>query len=243
MIKLIKGDEPEYLSLRAATWLSALNDAIANYGQYNAIPEKEKESLIAHYRHESVKSVLFPTSYQKCAFCECIPDDGGNFVQVEHFYPKSQYPQFCFTWDNFLPCCGKCNLAKGSLDTLNTPIINPYKDEPSEHIYILLLRVKSKPDSVIGQNSIKELNLNSNRLIKARRNLLAEIEIIFEKIASKIDEVDNASTPRRKENRLFELSEFIDELDELMHPSHAYSFFCREIILSEPEYMQAKAYF
>ncbi|WP_071784478.1 HNH endonuclease family protein [Serratia fonticola] len=241
MIKLIKCKEPDYLVNRSANWLLELNKAIDIYGSYESIPEKEKESLVAHYRHNNIKSALFPTSYNKCAFCECIPDEGGNFVQVEHFYPKSLYPIYCFDWDNFLPCCGKCNLAKSNLDTFVNPIINPYKDDPSDHLYVSLLRIKSKPDSIIGWNSVKELRLNGSRLINARRNLLGNIENLIERVGDQITKVVNAPSSRTRDNRLAELSDLVDELELLMCPSHAYSFFCKEIILSEPEYSKAKA--
>ncbi|GBU12700.1 hypothetical protein AwEntero_13010 [Enterobacterales bacterium] len=139
-----------------------------------------------------------------------------------------------------MPCCGRCNLAKSDLDTVIKPIINPYIDEPSDHLYVSLLKIKSKPGSIPGVNTVIELDLNNSRLITARGYLLSEIENITERISRKIIEFKNSTTVRVKSNRLGELLNLIDDLEDLMHPSHAYSFFCRAIIKSEDEYEQAK---
>lgn len=61
MIKLNKSVEPEYLTTHAAQWLLSLNNAIKTYGDYESIPKKEKDSLVAYYRHDKIKLVLFPT--------------------------------------------------------------------------------------------------------------------------------------------------------------------------------------
>ncbi|MBN3054485.1 HNH endonuclease family protein [Pectobacterium brasiliense] len=241
MIKLTKCSEPEYLSSRSSQWSSALNEAIFLHGNYDSIPENEKESLISHYRHQKIKDALFITSHHKCAFCECIPEYGGNFIQIEHFYPKSIYPELCFSWDNFLPSCNKCNLSKSNLDTNLTPIINPYDDEPSDHLYISLLKFKPLNDSVLGCNTVQELKLNSSRHINTRGRLLGEIENITEKIREKIEELNNATTKRVTDNRRVELMDLVEELDFLMSPAHIYSFFCKQIIMLEPEYALAKS--
>ncbi|QPK01428.1 hypothetical protein IDM36_04625 [Enterobacter mori] len=241
MIKLTKCPEPNYLTIRGAQWAQSLNDAVVLHGGYDSIPEKDKDSLTAHYRNQNIKDVLFPTSHNKCAFCECIPEDGGNFIQIEHFYPKSLYPHLCFSWDNFLPSCNKCNLAKSTLDTIVTPIVNPYIVEPSDHIYVSLLKLKARDNSKLGEDTVKELKLNSSRHIKARRNLLEDIENLTERLQEKMDELNAAGTKRIRDNRFGELLELVEELDSLMLPNQPYSFFCRQIILSEPEYVEAKA--
>ncbi|ELQ6046419.1 hypothetical protein R2200_002023 [Cronobacter malonaticus] len=240
MIKLDKCPEPNYLATRAVQWTTNLNNAVNLYGSYDAIPKKEKDSLTEHYRHQHIKDALFPTSFNKCAFCECIPEDGGNFIQIEHYFPKSIYPSLCFSWDNFLPSCNKCNLAKSILDTVATPIINPYVDEPSQYLYVSLLKLKTLNGSQLGSDTIKELKLNSSRHINARRDLLADIEKLTERLQDKIDEFNHANTQRLRDNRLGELQELLEELDFFMRPDQPYSFFCKQIILNEPEYIEAK---
>lgn len=46
---------------------------------------------------------------QRCMYCEDSKCD-----EVEHFYPKDLYPQFCFQWSNYLYACGTCNGPKNN---------------------------------------------------------------------------------------------------------------------------------
>ena len=42
-----------------------------------------------------------------CIYCETNTQN-----QIDHFRPKACYPEDVFKWENFLPACGVCNLAK-----------------------------------------------------------------------------------------------------------------------------------
>jgi uncharacterized protein (TIGR02646 family) len=46
---------------------------------------------------------------RRCMYCE---DNSG--YQVEHFRPKSIYPELVFAWENYLYACGVCNGPKGN---------------------------------------------------------------------------------------------------------------------------------
>ena len=76
-------------------WTKELKDNIKKYGGYENIPLDIKNSMWVHYRHKDIKEKLFACSYQKCAFCESKPAESGN-IEVEHFKPKSLYPDFAF---------------------------------------------------------------------------------------------------------------------------------------------------
>jgi len=41
---------------------------------------------------------------RRCNYCEDSAADEG-----EHFYPKDLYPEYCFSWGNYLYSCGRCN--------------------------------------------------------------------------------------------------------------------------------------
>ena len=49
------------------------------------------------------------SGHLRCMFCE---DSCSN--EIEHFHPKSIYPEFTFDWDNFLYACGICNPLKNN---------------------------------------------------------------------------------------------------------------------------------
>lgn len=61
----------------------------------------------------------------KCAYCEIlVPKD------IEHFFPKSKFPDRMFRWDNFLRACKNCNTEK--LDTFTPLLLDPCSDEPTK---------------------------------------------------------------------------------------------------------------
>ena len=59
-----------------------------------------------------------------------------DFGDVEHIKPKSpsKFPELEFEWENLGIACGKCNLAKHDKYFVETPFIDPYLEEPSDHL-------------------------------------------------------------------------------------------------------------
>ena len=60
---------------------------------------------------KSVKHALIDmcSGAHRCMYCE---DSAAN--EVEHFRPKSLYPELVFAWMNYLYVCGICNKAKSN---------------------------------------------------------------------------------------------------------------------------------
>ncbi|MCK6522098.1 HNH endonuclease [Myxococcota bacterium] len=72
----------------------------------------------------------------KCAMCE-----RAGAKQVEHFCPRSIYPERTYLWSNLLLICGACNHHKSDLDPFNpaaadggAALLDPAVDIPEEHI-------------------------------------------------------------------------------------------------------------
>ena len=75
-------------------------------------------------------------SNQKCAYCEGRLDLKSDYMEVEHFRDKKDYPNDVLIWENLLPSCKHCNGNKSSHDVVSEPIINPFVDVPREHIFL-----------------------------------------------------------------------------------------------------------
>ncbi|OQY54394.1 MAG: hypothetical protein DRR08_10845 [Candidatus Parabeggiatoa sp. nov. 2] len=60
---------------------------------------------------------LLKMSSDKCCYCECNVTEESNYLEVEHFQPKSLYPDKVVVWDNLLPSCKRCNGTKRDHDT------------------------------------------------------------------------------------------------------------------------------
>jgi hypothetical protein len=71
----------------------------------------------------------------KCAYCES-KITVVTYGAIEHFYPKSQYPDLTFTWKNLLLSCDKCNDAnhKGTNFPLDDITGNPLLIDPTDGV-------------------------------------------------------------------------------------------------------------
>lgn len=243
MIRINKpGTPPKILLDKQKEWTNELLQAISEYGSYSDIPKSEKEKLLHHYRHDEIKILLFQCSYDKCAFCECIPGEGGN-IEVEHFAPKSIYHKLAFEWDNFLPVCRKCNEAKSNFDTLKEPIVNPTKEDPEEFFDFNLINIvpsSNPPNLKIALTTIKVCNLNSTRLFKARADLLYHLSIYQEELSNWLQEIDSADTDLKRKNRITKLINSIDAIDMLGMEEEKYSAFCKNFLFKSEIYNRAK---
>ncbi|MBJ8369107.1 hypothetical protein [Citrobacter cronae] len=240
MIKIIRGNEPDVLIANKVTWTQGLLDEVEKYQGYDNIPDDIKKKVTSHYRNEHIKNVLFSTSHDKCAFCECIPSEGGNYVQVEHFHPKSEYPSECFEWVNFLPCCGICNNNKGILDTKNVEILNPYDDEIEGAFSVSYLKILPNAQNQKAINTEREISLNSDRLIVSRVGILMKLQIQTEEIRQWIDVLLESDTDRKYQIRINKLKDKINTVEAFIKPECSHSFFCSEIIKDDIHYLKAK---
>jgi len=240
MIKLIRGPKPKILEINEKTWAEGLAAAIAKYGAYNLIPNDEKNQLISYYRHNSIKESLFISSFEKCAFCECKPAEGGN-IEVEHFLPKSKYPDLTFEWSNFLPACRKCNGSKLDHDTGKDPIINPYETNPEDIFDYHDIKISPREENNLGKKTIEIFSLNSIRLMKPRADILISLHTFSAAIEEAITDYKESTTDIKKSNRLRKISEAIEGIEQLALPSEKYSAFCKCYLSRCKPYIDAKA--
>ncbi len=112
MIPLVK---PPEQTLAYEEWLK--NNRVELEKGYSS------EKWISQENREAIQALLFPTSYDKCAYCERWADE----LQIDHFLPKSQFRDKVFEWDNLIPCCKPCNTAKGTnFEHENCRMFHPY---------------------------------------------------------------------------------------------------------------------
>lgn len=242
MIRIMKGAAPQVLVDHQKEWTDDLLNAVSHYGGYDKIPTGQKKKLLVHYRHDDIKKSLFRSSHYKCAFCECRPGESG-YIEVEHFAPKSIYPELTFSWDNLLPVCRKCNDDKSAFDTQTTPIINPSEEDPEKLITYNMLVMEPAPgsgDEVKAKNTIEVCNLNSPRLYKARSELLVSLTGYMDSLKKEIEDISDADTPEKKRRRITNLSNSLEIVDALLQDNSTYSGYCKWFVLQQPIYQKAK---
>lgn len=95
----------------------------------------KKNNKDAVWNRSYIRSALLEMSNAKCCYCECKVGAGEREMHVDHFKPKSIYPDLVVKWENLLPSCPHCNKEKSSHDTGAEPIVNPSEDDPREFFY------------------------------------------------------------------------------------------------------------
>lgn len=182
-----------------------------------------------------LKESLMDLSNNKCAYCECSLTKESNYMEVEHFEDKNQYPNKVMNWDNLLPSCKHCNVHKSSHDVISEPIVNPFIDNPNDHLYFQYYRYKAKDTK--GENTISVLNLNDNeRKLFIRYEIGNSLQELLEEQLIKLESYKQKPTIIKK-NKL--IGTVINIIRQCL-PESEYSALCATILHSCDEYQKLK---
>lgn len=174
MIKLTKGKAPKFLTIQKVTELTNLF----------------KETKATVWKQQGIGKELLKSSSNKCAYCECLLQIEDSYMQVEHFKDKDTYPEDVVNWENLLPSCARCNRKKWTLDVIAYPIVNPYVDDPRNHLSHEAFRLYAKDEK--GNMTIKKLYLNDDdRVIYPRFLACNEINRQLELIVNNLSDIDS----------------------------------------------------
>jgi len=134
------------------------------------LTEEYKKSGKAVWKQKWIKDALLKSSFGKCAFSEVKLEEEGKYMEVEHFHPKSLYPDEVLEWNNLLPISNVCNRKKKNLDTKRRPLVNPMEDNPQDYFYIKDGRIctKNANDSK-AEDTILYYDLNNNDQFREKR--------------------------------------------------------------------------
>jgi len=137
LIQVQRTTEPSVLRNNATLWLSELNKLKSNPNSTKSAIKKAENK----YNHPQVKDALIKMFHGKCAYCESKIRTVA-YGDIEHFFPKSLYPDLTFVWKNLLLACSICNNAahKGTkfpLDDQGNPLLIDPTDgitNPNRHL-------------------------------------------------------------------------------------------------------------
>lgn len=116
--------------------------------------------------------VLEEQSFNECVYCESKIGISG-LATIGHYYPKSQFPDLAYSWDNLLLLCQACSAFKRDsfpVDENSSPLlIDPFAEDPSFHISFdeetgLYTGLSEK-----GNATISVFNLNRPNLVAKRK--------------------------------------------------------------------------
>ena len=120
---------------------------------------------------------------EKCGYCERRFEPVGEFSpSVDHFRPRSRFPQLVYQWENWVSSCQRCNFAKadqwpdiGYVDPCAVDLL----ERPEEHFdYVPLTgEIVAKlglPHNASdkARSTIDDIGLNETRLRESRFRLI-----------------------------------------------------------------------
>ena len=160
MIVVTRSAKPSVLDRKEQVWLAAVRRAATN---------TERENAVNKYRHKHIKDALKAMFHGKCAFCESKIEHVSD-AHIEHYRPKSKFPDLTFAWNNLLLACGQCNSTKYKGDKFpesnaDGPYVDPCTDNPEDH-FQFFYDAKTKLASVYGKTArgaTTERDLGLNR--------------------------------------------------------------------------------
>ncbi len=116
---------------------------------------------------------------ERCMYCE---DNEGT--DIEHFRPKSVYPEHTFDWHNYLLACSACNSnhkrTRFPLDGGGEPLlIDPTAEDPRAHLRFSPKTGKYRAQTDKGHHSIDVFGLDRSNLETSRRNAWDQIQALI----------------------------------------------------------------
>lgn len=140
-------------------------------------PCPNPKALKTNYKYPENKKALQDASHGKCMYCESKVAHIA-FGDVEHFRPKAadKYPNLEFEWTNLGYCCTRCNNTKKDQFDEDCTLIDPYTEDPNQHLLAFGSIVRHKAGSERGAITIKTVDLNRAELIERRNIRLSEIQ-------------------------------------------------------------------
>jgi len=123
---------------------------------------------------DKIRDDLLEKQINQCAYCERFINKENS--HIEHILPRDKNPKFQCEYSNLVLSCNNkdsCGEYKGNKIWLNN-YIHPVLNNPIKYFKF------NEDGRVIGINedanaTIEYLNLNSNRLIRIRKNIILEI--------------------------------------------------------------------
>ena len=124
-----------------------LNKSLCNY----AI-EKYKEKLEYRYNQINKKALVRITGITVCPYCNrnfINVTEEANTSQLDHFFPKNEYPLFALCFYNLIPSCYGCNNKKST----SKFYISPYDESITDIDELLKFSLNIKSADFINNSA------------------------------------------------------------------------------------------
>jgi len=182
-----------------------------------------------------IRKAVSDMSFSKCVYSEVRFNEESKYMEVEHFYCKSVYPEKVLEWGNLLGSVKKCNVVKGDLDVVKEPIINPFEVHPREHLYMRGFRYYPRNQSEIGRRTIDCTAINDRQhFVESRAKIGLEIMERLEDYEFEMNEIQ-ANFSSTTKHKLTRFCNKIKRLFALGNRKEEYAALVSTVILEEDE--------
>jgi uncharacterized protein (TIGR02646 family) len=164
VIQVRRTAKPKVLIDNATKWTSDYLVAKKEYELDKSDTKKKKfKTSESKCNQPEIKGSLKLMFSDKCAYCESKITHIA-YGEIEHYKPKSKYPNLCFEWDNMVFSCTICNgtTHKGDKFPLvneGGPIIN-LVDENPDHFFKFDYDKQTSQALIIPLNERAKTTLN-----------------------------------------------------------------------------------
>ena len=164
MRALAKAVEPDVLVRLGPAWTAKYISDVAGGAKHSS-----------PWSHKDIRDALTGETSGRCAYCDG-PILAITFGDIEHIIPRAVDPSLVVAWANLTLACQKCNSAKSDKYDVELPFINPYVDQPADHLVFFGPIVRGS--SHRGDHTVEELDLNSLPKMEARQNQVDAVEAL-----------------------------------------------------------------
>ncbi len=145
--------------------------------ELSAAGEPIPESLARGYSTPLIKTLLRQETADKCAYCESKVSH-IDYGDVEHIISKDADPNLRYDFSNLTYACSICNNRKRNYHDEELPLLNPYVDDPSDHLHAAGPMVLGNAGSERGYVTAGQLRLNRSELIQRRAERIDRVQIL-----------------------------------------------------------------
>lgn len=148
------------------------------------MPRIVRQTPYPHYKdYKKYKPHLRKDFLYGCVYCFIHENEWGGLrhFHVEHFRPKSLFPELITEYDNLLYACDVCNIYKGNDwpgDNLHgNCYLNPCEHDYDDHFQVSVITWKIGGLTLPARYMIERLHLNRRHLLMLRQKRAREEEI------------------------------------------------------------------
>ncbi|MCU0393043.1 MAG: HNH endonuclease [Thermoflexibacter sp.] len=124
MTKLERPESPPFLKDKWQKWGEKFKK--------NKVKNSNFPFQWATYKKQKVNLLLLPLlkedmNKSHCTYCDGFPIRSLSKETIDHFRPKSQFPELAYQWENLFLCCDRCQSEK--LENFDNNLLKPDEKE------------------------------------------------------------------------------------------------------------------